>query len=271
MQVYTTNHAPSVLHTHSWRTVQNSAPHLLPYLTTTPKSISNPKVLDVGCGPGSITIDIARLLPSAHVTGVEYVPDPLPQARDLAAKSGITNIDFQVADIHALPFPDESFDIVHVHQVLQHISDPVNALRELHRVTTRGGIVSLRESASMTWYPVNQGISAWLALTTEVAMERGGNPHPGNRIHCWAREAGFELGRMERSAGTWCFSTPEEREYWGEGMARRMEGSGFADGVVDGGFASRSEMEGIARGWREWVGDEQGWFAVLHGEVICRK
>ncbi|KAL4863847.1 hypothetical protein BDV12DRAFT_206156 [Aspergillus spectabilis] len=265
MQVYTTNHAPSVLLTHSWRTAQNSAPHLLPHLHP------NQKILDVGCGPGSITVDLARLVPSGHVTGIEYVSDPLDQARDFAASQGVTNIDFRVGDIYSLPFADESFDIVHVHQVLQHISEPVKALRELRRVVKPGGFVSVRESASMTWFPENQEISAWLELTTRMAKAKGGNPHPGRYIHVWAKDAGFELGKIQRTAGTWCFSTPEEREYWGESMAGRMESSGFAEGAVRDGFATKRELEGIAEGWRGWVRDEEGWFGLLHGEILCWK
>ncbi|KAI9375540.1 S-adenosyl-L-methionine-dependent methyltransferase [Aspergillus egyptiacus] len=265
MAVYTTNHAPSVLQTHSWRTAQNSAAHLLPHLHP------DMKILDIGCGPGSITVDLASLVPTGHVTGLEYVADPLDSARTLAAARGVTNIEFRVGDIHALEFADDSFDIVHVHQVLQHVRDPVKALAEMRRVVKPGGIVAARESAAMTWFPENSGIAGWLDLTSRMARAKGGDPHPGNRIHVWAREAGFAMERIRRSAGSWCFSSPEEREYWGESMARRMESSGFAEGAVREGFASQEELEAIARGWREWVQDEDGWFGLLHGEILCWK
>ncbi|KAJ5667771.1 S-adenosyl-L-methionine-dependent methyltransferase [Penicillium maclennaniae] len=111
------------------------------------------KILDIGCGPGSITLDFARHAPQGHVIGLEYVSDPLPAARALAQEQGLSNIEFMEGNIHSLPFPDETFDIVHVHQVLQHISDPVRGLREMRRVVKKGGIVSARESAGMEWYP----------------------------------------------------------------------------------------------------------------------
>ncbi|KAL4912762.1 S-adenosyl-L-methionine-dependent methyltransferase [Aspergillus aurantiobrunneus] len=265
MTTYTTNHAPSVLQTHSWRTAQNSAPHLLAHLKP------GMRILDVGCGPGSITTDLAQLVPTGHVTGIEYVPDPLDEARALAASRGVTNVDFREGDIHALDFADGSFDVVHAHQVLQHIRDPVLALREMRRVVKDGGVVSVRESDSMSWFPQNEGIAAWLELTGRMGRAKGGNPHPGRYIHVWAVEAGFERGRIERSVGSWCFSSPAEREYWGGSMARRMESSGFSEGAVEGGFAGRGELEGIARGWREWVADEDGWFGLLHGQILCWK
>ncbi|KAL3493361.1 UbiE/COQ5 methyltransferase [Aspergillus germanicus] len=266
MSTYATNHAPSVLATHGWRTAQNSAAYLLPHLTPTMR------ILDIGCGPGSITVDLATHIPQGHITGLEYSEDPLPSARALASSRGVENITFNTGDIHELPFADNTFDVVHVHQVLQHIADPVQGLREMHRVTKPGGIVAARESASFNWFPENKGIEAWLNLTTRVARAKGGNPHPGNMMHVWAREAGFDSERVQRSAGAWCFSSPEQREYWGEGMARRMEGSGFVDEVVaQEGEGRREELERIVKGWREWVAEKDGWFGVLHGEMLCFK
>ncbi|KAL4787113.1 S-adenosyl-L-methionine-dependent methyltransferase [Aspergillus varians] len=265
MTTYATNHAPSVLKTHSWRTAQNSAPHLLPHLTP------SMKILDIGCGPGSITVSLAELIPSGHITGLEYVPDPLDTARALASSRGVTNIDFRVGDIHALEFADNTFDVVHVHQVLQHVRDPVKALREMRRVVKAGGIVAVRESDSFSWFPENEGVEAWVELTRVVGRAKGGCPHPGRFIHVWAVEAGFERERVQRSTGSWCFSEPAEREYWGGSITGRMEGSGFREVAVEGGFASREELEGIARGWREWVGEQDGWFGVLHGQILCWK
>ncbi|KAL3448373.1 UbiE/COQ5 methyltransferase [Aspergillus insuetus] len=266
MTTYTTNHAPSVLATHGWRTAQNSAAYLLPHLTPTLK------ILDIGCGPGSITIDLATHVPEGHITGLEYSEGPLPSARALASARGVENVTFITGDVHALPFQDSTFDVVHVHQVLQHIADPIQGLREMRRVTKPGGIVAARESASFNWFPENKGIETWLSLTSRVARAKGGNPHPGNRMHVWAREAGFGRDRVKRSAGAWCFTSPEEREYWGGGMARRMESSGFVDQVIaDEDEGVMEELERIVKGWREWVAEEDGWFGVLHGEMLCFK
>lgn len=265
MPVYSTDHSTSVLQTHTWRTASNSAPHLLPYITPTSR------ILDLGCGPGSISVDFARLAPQGHVTGVEYVPEPLEQARALARSRGVPNADFVVGDVHALDFPDDSFDIVHVHQVLQHIADPVQALREMRRVAKPGGVVAARESAAVLWYPENEGVARWDELDRRVRKAKGGNPHPGRFIHVWAEEAGFERARVVRGAGSWCFSSPEERLYWGGSMAERARSSGFATAAVEEGFATREELERIANGWEEFVEAEDGWFGLLHGEILCWK
>ncbi|KAF5014446.1 hypothetical protein F66182_14572, partial [Fusarium sp. NRRL 66182] len=127
-QAYTNDHSDSVIRTHSWRDATNSASYLLPHLQP------HMSILDVGCGPGSITIDLARKVPLGQVIGIEYVSDPLDGARSLATTEGVSNVSFQIGDIHNLPFPENTFDVVHAHQVLQHIADPVQAFKEMRRV-----------------------------------------------------------------------------------------------------------------------------------------
>ena len=266
MSAHTTDHSSSVLQTHNWRTIMNSVPFIRPHIKP------DMTILDIGCGPGSISVDFARHVPQGHVTGIEYTPEPLEQARHLAASEGITNITFQIGDIHALDFPDNSFDIVHVHQVLQHIADPVQALREMRRVAKpNGGIVAARESAQYVWYPENAGIQSWWDLTEKLSLAKGCNACPGRYIHVWAREAGFDPGRIQKGAGTWCYSSPEERIYWGGSMEERAKSSGLAKMALEGGLATREELDGMAQGWKAFVQDEDGWFSVLHGEIICWK
>lgn len=262
---YTTDHSASVLRTHSWRTVANSAGYLLPHLKP------DMKILDLGCGPGSISVDLAKHVPSGWITCLEYVPDPLVQAREFAEAEGVKNTTFITGDIHSLPFDDNTFDVVHVHQVLQHIADPIKALTEMRRVAKNSGLVAARESAHLTWSPESEGLNKWLDLTVRMAKDKGGNPHPGDRIHVWADMAGFEMEKIQRSAGAWCFSTPEERKYWGGSMGQRITDSGFAKKAVGDGFATEEELESIAKAWKSWTEDERGWFGVLHGEMVCWK
>ena len=262
---YTTNHSPSVLRTHGWRTASNSAAYLIPHIKP------HMTILDIGCGPGSITTDLARLVPDGHITGMEPISEPLETARALASSQGVTNISFEVGDIHSLPFPDDTFDIAHAHQVLQHIVDPVHAIREMRRVVKAGGLVACRESASMTWYPESKGLEAWDELSSRMRRAKGGSASPGSWIHAWAAEAGFERERIRKSAGTWCFSSREEREYWGGSMEGRARSSGFRRMAVEEGFASEEALEGMAGAWRAFTEDPDAWFGLLHGEIICFK
>ena len=106
-------------------------------------------------GPGTITLDLAQRLEPGRVVGLDAAEGVLASARADAAAAGVDNVEFLVGDAYALPFADASFDIVHAHQVLQHLGDPVAGLREMGRVAGPGGLVAARDSdyGAMRWYP----------------------------------------------------------------------------------------------------------------------
>lgn len=263
--VYTHGHHESVLRSHTWRTAANSAGYLLGSLEP------HMRVLDIGCGPGTITADLAELVPDGHVTGVDRVPGVLERARATAAGRGLGNIGFAVADVHALPYPDGTFCVVHAHQVLQHVGDPVGALREMARVTRPGGLVAARDAdyGAMTWFPPAPGLDDWLDLYGRVARGNGGEPDAGRRLRSWALAAG--LTDVTASSGTWTFATAEERAWWSGLWADRTLASAYAERATGGGHATAERLRAVSGAWREWGRREDGWFSVLHGEILCRK
>lgn len=192
--VYTHGHHESVLRSHTWRTAANSAAYLLGSLKP------HMKILDIGCGPGTITADLAALVPEGHVTGVDQAAGILDQARATAAGRGLTNVDFATADVHALDYPDDTFCVVHAHQVLQHVGDPVQALREMRRVTKPTGFIAVRDSdyAAMTWYPNAPTMDDWLDLYRRVARANGGEPDAGRLPQVLGTGGGFLPGRHQR-------------------------------------------------------------------------
>ncbi|HWU09165.1 MAG TPA: methyltransferase domain-containing protein [Streptomyces sp.] len=262
--VYTHGHHESVLRSHRWRTAANSAAYLIGELRP------GQAVLDVGCGPGTITADIAALVAPGRVTAVDTSRDVLARAAETAGERGARNVEFAVADVHSLDFPDDSFDVVHAHQVLQHVGDPVRALREMRRVCRPGGVVAARDSdyAAMTWYPEVPGMRKWLDLYGRVARANGGEPDAGRRLLSWARQAGFT--GITPTAAAWCFATPQDRAWWSGLWADRTTASGYAALAVDGGHASAAQLSAIADAWRAWGEGPDAWFMVPHGEVLCR-
>ena len=99
-------------------------------------------VLDVGCGPGTITVDLAARVPEGQVTGIDAAAGVLAEARPKPSAAGQANVTFETGDVYRLAFDDATFDVVHAHQVLQHLSDPVAALTEMRRVCRPGGLVA---------------------------------------------------------------------------------------------------------------------------------
>ncbi|MDR3067936.1 MAG: methyltransferase domain-containing protein [Cellulomonas sp.] len=260
MQVYTHGHHESVLRSHRQRTAENSAAYLIPHLR------SGDRLLDIGAGPGTITADLARLV--AQVTATEIGPVELGLTRDGTA--GLGNVELVVEDVLRLSFDDGAFDVAHAHQVLQHVADPVAALRQMGRVTRPGGLVAARDGdyAGFVWWPELPELDEWLRLYRTVARANGGEPDAGRRLLSWARAAGF--ADITTTSSTWCFATPEERAWWGQTWAERVEDSALARQLVDSRHATSADLRRISAGWRRWTEAEDGWFSVLHGEILCR-
>ncbi len=257
---YTHGHHESVLRSHAWRTVDNSATHLVPHLR------AGLDVLDVGCGPGTITADLAERVSPGRAVGIDRSPEVIGQAH---AQHRGDHLEFRTADLMALPFEDDAFDVVHAHQVLQHVADPVGALVEMRRVCRPGGIVAVRDSdyGAFSWAPPDTRLDRWLELYRTIARRNGGEPDAGRQLLGWLHAAGFT--RVDPGGSAWCFATPEDREWWGGLWADRMTGSAVAGQLRDAGLATADELAGIATAFRSWAADPDGWFLVPHGEAIA--
>ena len=138
VDTYTHGHADPVLQSHRWRTAENSAAYLLPALRP------GLDLLDVGCGPGTITVDLAARVAPGPGARHRRLAGPAGRGRGAAERAGVA-VTFEVGDVYALAAADDSFDVVHAHQVLQHLTDPVAALREMARVCRPGGVIAVRD------------------------------------------------------------------------------------------------------------------------------
>jgi SAM-dependent methyltransferase len=263
-ETYLHGHHDSVLRSHRWRTAENSAGYLLPRLEATAR------VLDVGCGPGTITVDLAARVPQGEVVGVDAAGDVLDLARQEAGRQGRPNVRFEAGDVYHLAFADASFDVVHAHQVLQHLGNPVGALAEMRRVCRPGGLIAARDSdyGGMIWFPEDPGLAEWRALYQRVARAVGGEPDAGRRMLSWARAAGFAA--VGASASAWCYAMPGDRAWWGQLWAERLTESPFGDRAVEHGLATRQDLQRLAAAWLRWAASDDGWFLIPHGEVLCQ-
>jgi SAM-dependent methyltransferase len=228
------------------------------------------RLLDVGCGPGTITADLAAIVDPGRVTGVEITGEALSLARAEALNRGVHNIDFLVADVHALDVADDTFDVAHAHQVLQHLADPVQAFREMGRVTRPGGLVAVRDSdyGGFAWFPSLPELDDWLALYRIAARENGGEPNAGRRLLAWAHRAG--LTDVTATSSSWCFANATDRHWWGGMWADRILESDLAHQLIRNGHADLGRLKRISQAWRRWSDAEDGWFSILHGEVLAR-
>lgn len=262
--VYTHGHHESVLRSHAARSAANSAAFLIPHLT------HGLSVLDVGSGPGTITADFARMVAPGQVLGLDRAPEVVAAATALARAQHLSNLSFDTGDVYSLDFPDNTFDVTHAHQVLQHLSDPVEALAEMRRVTKPGGLVAVRDADfhGMSWFPQLPELDQWMILYQQVARHNQGEPDAGRRLLHWAKAAGFT--DVTPSSSSWLYATPEQRAWHAGVWADRVVGSAFAEQVLSYGFGNPATLTRIAAGWRTWGDREDGWFLMPHGEIIAR-
>ena len=262
---YTHGHHESVVSRHRKRTASEAAAFLLPNLK------AGMRLLDVGCGPGSITLGLAAAVAPGEVLAIDLSSDVLEEARRLAIEKGIGNVRFERGDINHLARPDGAYDVVYAHQVLQHVQDPVKALDAMKRVLARGGLVAVRDSdyGTCTWSPPEPSIARWLEIYHAVTRANGADADAGRHLYGWLVRAGFAEIRL--SGTTWTFPGYDSVQEWSISWAERTVDSNLAAQAVEYGIATRSELESIAEGFRRWCREPEAFFSIGHVEALGRK
>jgi len=265
MDRYTHGHHESVLRSHAWRTAENSAGYLLDSLQP------GQELLDVGCGPGTITMDLAERVAPGRVVGIDSRGEVIARADELRRSRGGANVTFSVGDVYGLSFDDARFDVVHAHQVLQHLTRPVDALKEMYRLMRPGGILGVRDSdyAAFAWAPPDPRLERWMQLYHQITRRNGAEADAGRHLLRWVQQAGFT--DAVASSSTWTFADPDSRAWWGGSWADRVRFSSFADQALEYELSDRDELDSLAEAWRQWAEKPDGFFAVLHGEVLARR
>ena len=261
---YTHGHHPSVVAQHARRRAEVEAWFLLPRLQP------GQRLLDVGCGPGTVTSGLARAVAPGLVTGLDAAPDVLATAREHAAETGLANLEFVEGDVYALNYPDDTFDVVYANQLLQHLSEPVAALQEMRRVLRPGGLLGVRDAdyATMQPYPKFPEFERWNALYHQVAYANNAEPDAGRVLPSWARGAGF--AQIETHSNV-VLLEGEEARIWGEAWSQRILHSAVADQALEYGLASQAELDALSAAWLRWSAQPEALFMFIQIAVLARK
>ncbi len=155
-------------------------------------------VLEAGCGVGAQTLPLAQRSPGAHFTCIDVSAASIAEAGRKATLAGLTSVEFRRADIFALPFPAASFDHVFVCFVLEHLADPVEALRILGRLLRPGGTITVIEGDHGSTYFHPDSAAAHDAIQCQIRLQReaGGNALVGREVYPLLVEAGFDRVRV---------------------------------------------------------------------------
>ncbi|OAP62944.1 hypothetical protein AYL99_02171 [Fonsecaea erecta] len=267
------NPPPAQATLHEVRTAENSAAYLLPKLQSMKEAKPQLALLDVGAGSGTISVSFAKLIPGGHVTGIDLNPNILPRARAVAEMAGVKNIDFQQGSVYQLPFADETFDVTFCHQVLIHIGNPWDALREMLRVTKRGGVVAAREGdyESECVWPELPELAKFHKLMAGLMRSGGGTPNAGRQLLSWALKAGVEPSQVTLSYSPLSYDTPSRRQTCSRGLCEQLRGGPMREKAIKFGLATEGDFEGMTKAWEEWAKRDDASLAMLNGEILVQK
>lgn len=242
---------------HARRTAERNAAFLLPFLKP------GMALLDAGCGPGSITIGLAGHVTPAGVTGIDISAESIGLARGLASDRGVTNVRFEVADVYALPFDDATFDAAFSHALLQHLSDPLAALREIRRVLKPGAVVGLADAdlGSGVLYPSSPALDRAAEIAIRLREAEGGSPLVGRRLRELLHDAGCPRNAAFVAAD--CDGAKETVERAAAWQSAYVEAPPFVARVTGLGIATEADLREIAAAWRTW-GEQPGAFAARY-------
>lgn len=193
MERYTLGYDPPALAFVSRRTLESHGAFFIPHLR------HGMQVLDVGCGPGSMTVGIAARIGAGRVTGVDMSESQVQLAARRAREHGVRNVEFHLGSAYALPFPDAQYDALFSHALLEHLRDPVRAMREFLRVLKQGGVMGV---ATPDWSgflvaPPSAELGAALEAFKALQVGNGGDVSIGHKLGQFAVEAGFEAVTLQ--------------------------------------------------------------------------
>jgi ubiquinone/menaquinone biosynthesis C-methylase UbiE len=223
------------------RTAARDLDFVIPYLKP------GMSIIDCGCGPGSITADLAALVAPGAVVGIDIEPRQLEAAERLAQDRGLTNITFQQASIYQIPFPDATFDVAVAHFVLEHVSDPLRGLREMRRVLRSGGVAAIKDPyyPAFTFRPQTPELRLFGELSAKVRKHNGASDSYAPDLRTYLLEAGFQRTQAQGAL----INTAGE----GDGprvlpmmLTNQLREPAFRDAVLQQGWATESELDAIS-------------------------
>lgn len=261
---YTHGHHESVIQSHARRRAEVEAWFLLPHLKP------GIRLLDVGCGPGTITAGLARAVAPTEVIGLDAEPGVLEHARAHTSEEAVDNVAFVAGDVYQLDFADAEFDVVYANQLLQHLADPVRALKQMRRVLKPGGLLAVRDAdyATMSPHPKFPEFPDWNALYHQVAYHNKAEPDAGRTLPAWVRAAGFPNIEIHPNVVT---MDGEEARIWGQTWSQRILYSGIADQALEYGYADQEELKRISNGWKAWAESKDPFFMFTQIAVLATR
>ena len=243
---YTLGYSSQTVQRLQKRSAAKEAGFLLPHLS------AGMRLLDCGCGPGSISIGLAEAVAPGQVVGVDIEPNQYRSAWSQAIESRGTNLRFAIADVYRLPFAANAFDAAFLHNVLSHLRRPLEVLKGIYRLLSPGGVIGIShpDFSGQLISPSDPLLDRGHELYWRLVEHNGGNPAIGKHQRALLHEAGFV--RVEAVAKYSTVGTQDGVRARAEHGGRMSGGSDIAQQMIDLGWTDRSELDRIIAAWRKW-------------------
>jgi len=256
---YKSAHAQKVV---GVRTAAVHGEFFIPYLH------SGMKLLDCGCGPGTITIGLAEAVAPGEVVGVDIEASQVDTANSKAAELGISNLRFETGNAYELTFGDNTFDAVFAHALITHLREPAKALKQMHRALKTGGIIGLRSNdwAGAIIAPTDPILETALKLYLKFRQHNGGDPYIGRRLRALSREAGFVDTRASASYEYW--GTTEATRSFLDVFLSELTGPMIVEQATKLGWTEQSHFEKTVIALKQWSEHPDSFFAHTWCEAV---
>lgn len=207
------------------------------------------KMLEIGCGVGAQTEILLNRYPECHVTGVELNEKQIDTAKAYLDSKAFEQSRYELhqMDANKMAFEDNSFDSIYVCWVLEHVSTPINILKEAYRVLKPGGIIYITEVQNNHLHvvPESKFLMDYWAKYNTIQQEFGGDPFVGSKIGHYLNQSDFADINVYAQLMHWDERNPNEREimvnYWRDLML-----SGF-DNLLDNNNVKSEDKERLIK------------------------
>jgi ubiquinone/menaquinone biosynthesis C-methylase UbiE len=261
---YTMGYGPISTAMMAGRTAQKHAAFLLPHLKP------GMKVLDCGCGPGSLTLGLAEVVAPGEGVGTDLEEAQLEFGRKAAQQREIANVRFQAASIYELPFDNDTFDAIFISAVLGNLQEPLRGLGEAHRVLKTGGVIGVKEfdHGGDLLYPADTELVRGVGLYHRLRMQNGHDPESGRKLLGQLQQTGFR--DVAASATYETFFGAQVLQQVGGAFAMLVN-EAFAESFVLNGWATADEVNSMAKAWLEFAQQPGAFYAAAWCEAVAWK
>ena len=260
---YTMGFSEEMLESLRRYTATASAGHLLPYLRP------GLRVLDFGCGPGTISVGLAKEVAPGELHGVDMEESQIELARSVAALGGHDNAIFHVGDVTSLPFEDGYFDVAHCHNVLLHVPDTGAVLSEARRVLKPGGLIACRELVfgSSVSHPGSEHTKKLWEMYMDVLEADDGHPEIGMDLKNQLLTAGFTNVRASMSFTS--FSEPEDLSAFHDLVTKGFLSQEITEAAIKYRAWTERMTQEVREAWDEWRNHPGAIAAFAYGEALA--